>query len=253
MGRLEGKVALVTGGASGIGLATVERFVAESAKVMLTDINAQAAAEQAQRLGDAVSAAEQDVADDAHWVQVLDQVMAQWGRLDILVNNAGIAVIGSIEDKADEDWARILDINLRAVMKGTQLGIERMKPNGGSIINVASIEGLVGEPLAVAYNATKGGVRIFSKSAAKHCARQGYNIRINCVCPGFIETPMVGGAVAAMDGETAAAFQEEVLRAIPMSRMGQPVEIANGIVFLASDESSFMTGADLVIDGGHTA
>lgn len=254
MNRLENKVALVTGAASGIGLATVERFVEEGAKVLLTDINSEAGEAAAERLGDAVRFAAHDVGDDAQWQAALDAVQSEWGRLDVLVNNAGMAIPGTIEDQTDEAWQRTIDINLRAVMKGTQLAIAVMKGNGGgSIVNVASIEGLIGEPLAMAYNASKGGVRIFSKSAAKHCALNGYNIRVNCICPGFIETPLVIDAVASMDQETAQAFQTKVLSSIPLGRMGQPVEIANGIVFLASDESSFMTGADLVIDGGNTA
>lgn len=254
MGRLQDKVALVTGAASGIGLATAERFVAEGAKVMLTDINEDAAAAAAKRLGAQAVSAAHDVRDGAAWQNAFDRLQAQWGRIDILVNNAGIAIPGSVEDMDDEAITRTLDINLRAVMKGTQQGIAAMKSSdGGSIINVASIEGLIGEPLAAAYNAAKGGVRIFSKSAAKHCALNGLNIRVNSVCPGFIETPLVADAVASMPPDVAEAFAAKVIAAIPMGRMGQPVEIAQGIVFLASDESSFMTGADLVIDGGNTA
>ncbi len=161
---------------------------------------------------------------------------------------------GTIETQTDEEWDRTIAINLTAVMKGTRKGIAAMKASGGgSIINVASIEGILGEPLVMAYNASKGGVRIFSKSAAKLCALEGYNIRVNCMCPGFVETAMVRDAVASMEPAMAEAFTAKVLASIPMGRMAQPEEIANGILFLASDESSFMTGADLIIDGGHTA
>lgn len=254
MSRLAGKLAIVTGGASGIGLATVERFVEEGARVLLTDINTSAGEAVAARLGEAVAFCAQDVADNDQWPAVIAAAIEHGGKLDILVNNAGIAVHGSIEDDNDADWERTYAINLRAVMKGTQAAIGAMKDSGGgAIVNVASIEGFVGEPAAVAYNAAKGGVRIFSKSAAKHCARERYNIRINCICPGFIETPLLGATSTGMDPEIAEAFFGDVLKTIPMGRMGKPVEIANGIVFLASDESSFMTGADLVIDGGHTA
>lgn len=254
MGRLQGKVCLITGAASGIGLATARRFVDEGAKVMLSDIHEQALADAAQTLNGDVATARHDVVDDAQWSAVLDQVNSRWGRLDVLVNSAGIGLPGTIETQTDEEWDRTIAINLTAVMKGTRKGIAAMKASGGgSIINVASIEGILGEPLVMAYNASKGGVRIFSKSAAKLCALEGYNIRVNCMCPGFVETAMVRDAVASMEPAMAEAFTAKVLASIPMGRMAQPEEIANGILFLASDESSFMTGADLIIDGGHTA
>ena len=254
MKRLQDKVCLVTGAASGIGLASAERFVEEGAKVLLTDIDADKGAAQAERLGENAAFLQQDVTADADWEAAFDALSQRWGAVDVLVNNAGIALPGNIETQTDDEWTRTIDINLRAVMKGTQGAIARMKASGGgSIVNVASIEGILGEPLVMAYNAAKGGVRIFSKSAAKHCAASGYNIRINCICPGFIETPLVSDAVASMDAETAQAFSAQVLANIPLGRMGRPLEIAHGIVFLASDESSFMTGADLIMDGGHTA
>ncbi len=254
MGRLKDKVCLITGAASGIGLATAQRFVAEGARVLLTDINLQAVTDAARALGDNAAAVRQDVVDDAQWTEVLDQLIQRWGRLDVLVNSAGIGLPGTIETQTDEEWDRTIAINLTAVMKGTRKGIAAMKSSGGgSIINVASIEGILGEPMVMAYNASKGGVRIFSKSAAKLCAQEGYNIRVNCMCPGFVETAMVRDAVASMAPDVATAFSAKVLASIPLGRMAQPQEIANGILFLASDESSFMTGADLIIDGGHTA
>jgi NAD(P)-dependent dehydrogenase (short-subunit alcohol dehydrogenase family) len=128
-----------------------------------------------------------------------------------------------------------------------------MRDRGGSIVNIASIEGLIGEPLIPAYNASKGGVRMFTKSAAIHCARAGYNIRINSVCPGFAETQMVGGAVASLSPEEAKVVVERIIARIPMGRFARPEEIAQAVLFLASDESSYMTGSDLVVDGGMTA
>jgi 3alpha(or 20beta)-hydroxysteroid dehydrogenase len=254
MNRMENKVCLVTGAAQGIGLATAERLIETGARVMLTDINAAAGEAQARRLGERAAFLQQDVIDVARWDAVLDAIHARWGGLDVTVNNAGIVQMGDIETCTAKDWARTLEINLTAVMTGTQKSVERMKARGGgSIINLASIEGLIGESFALAYNAAKGGVRIFSKSAAIHCARAGYGIRINCVCPGFIETPMVGNAIGGLGGEMAQQFHQALMARVPMGRLGQPREIANAILFLASDESSFMTGSDLVVDGGHTA
>lgn len=245
---------MVTGGASGIGLATVERFIEEGAKVLITDLDQDKGTAAAERLGENAGFIKHDVTRDMEWETAFAEAFNRWGRLDVMVNNAGIAITATIETYTDAEWDKTIAINLRAVMKGTQMAIARMKDKGGgSIVNVASIEGIIGEPQAMAYNASKGGVRIASKSAAKHCALSGYNIRVNCICPGFIETAMVADALASMDPQTAQDFQARVMAAIPMGRMGKPVEIANGIVFLASDESSFMTGADLIIDGGNTA
>lgn len=254
MSRLQDKVCLVTGAASGIGAATAQRFIEEGARVLLTDLSPEQGAAAAKSLGENAAFFQHDVTSDEQWKLAIADVIARWGRLDVLVNNAGIAYPGTIESQTDDEWTKTIDVNLRAVMKGTQLAIAQMRANGGgSIVNVASIEGIQGEPMIMAYNAAKGGVRIFSKSAAKHCALNNYNIRINCMCPGFIETPLVADALATMDDESAQAFAAKVLAAIPLGRMGKPVEVANGIVFLASDEASFMTGADLIIDGGNTA
>lgn len=253
MGRLRDKVALVTGGASGIGRATAEQFIAEGARVLIGDLNGEAAEAAASALGEQALGCKMDVTQAADWTSAIETLINTWGRWDVLVNNAGIALIGTIESQSQDEIDQTLAINLQAVIQGTRRAIESMKTSGGSIVNVASIEGIIGEPQAMAYNASKGGVRIFSKSAAKHCATEGYPVRINCICPGFIETPLVANAVASMDEETAVAFQSKVISSIPMGRLGQPAEIAKGIVFLASDDSSFMTGADLVIDGGQTA
>ena len=252
--RLKGKVCVVTGGANGIGLATVRRFVQEGAHVLLTDVDGGAGQRVAQELGPNVAFLQHDVTSATDWENAFSAARRLWGRLDVLVNNAGIAPLGTIESLTPADWQKTLDVNLTGVMTGTQMAIAQMKDSGGgAIVNIASIEGIVGEQIVAAYNASKGGVRIFSKSAAIHCARSGYGIRINCVCPGFTETAMVGGAMAALPPEMAQQFQTSLMQKIPMGRLGKAEEIANGILFLASDESSFMTGADLVIDGGHTA
>ncbi|WP_370305083.1 glucose 1-dehydrogenase [Sinimarinibacterium flocculans] len=253
MNRMQDKRCLVTGAARGIGLAVCERLIEEGARVMIADIDTAAGEAQAQRLGERAVFQRLDVTRDAEWDAALDAIERRWGGVDVLVNNAGIALMGDIESTTPEQWQRTLDVNLTAVMLGTRKAVARMKGRGGSIVNLASIEGLIGEPMALAYNAAKGGVRLFSKSAAIHCARAGYGIRINCICPGFIDTEMVRGAVGGLGAEAAGQFQQALMARVPMGRLGQPREIANAVLFAASDEASFMTGADLVVDGGHTA
>lgn len=254
--RLKNKVALVTGAGSGIGEATAVRLAEEGAAVVATDING----EQVKRVADAISASggtvlaiTQQVTDEAGWDSVIESTLNQFGRLDVLVNNAGIAITGSVEDTSLEDWQHTQNVNLDAVFLGTRAAVKAMKSHGGSIINISSIEGMVGEANAAAYNASKGGVRIFTKSAALHCAQQGYAIRVNSIHPGFIRTPMVENAIALMPAEEAAGMEQYIMMNIPVAHMGEPVDIANGVLFLASDESKYMTGSELVIDGGFTA
>lgn len=256
MRRLDGKVAWVTGGASGIGLATVMLFAREGARVILTDVDRAAgevAVERCESLGLEVDFKYQDVAEERDWNGIANHVLQEYGGLHVLVNNAGIGVIGSVEEESLEKWRRTMAVNLDGVFLGTQTAIRLMRESGGSIINVSSIEGIVGEPMLAAYNASKGGVRIFTKSAALHCADHGYPIRINSIHPGFVATPMVSGAMASLDETVAAVFGASVLNRIPMGRFANSEEIAYPILFLASDESSYMLGAELVIDGGMTA
>ena len=252
MKRMHNKVCVVTGASRGLGLAAAQALLAEGARVMLTDISADGEAEAA-RLGGNAAFHRQDVTDAAQWAEVLDAAIARWGAIDVLVNNAGVAAIVDIEQMPPEQWRRTLAINLDGVMLGTQAAIARMKHRGGSIVNVASIEGLIGVAGLPAFNASKGGVRLVTRSAAIHCARGGYGIRINNVCPGFAETQMVSAALAALDPDVARGFGDKTLARIPMGRFAQPAEIAAAILFLASDESSYVTGADLVVDGGMTA
>jgi NAD(P)-dependent dehydrogenase (short-subunit alcohol dehydrogenase family) len=260
MSRVAGKACVVTGAARGLGLAAAELLLAEGARVLLTDVDADAGEAAALALDSSGKRAlftTHDVTSLEDWQRVLDLAQKSFGALDVLVNNAGVAAIMDVEQLTPKEWQRTLDINLSGVMYGTQAAIARMKPaaggNGGSIINIASIEGLIGEQLVPAYNASKGGVRIFSKSAAIHCARAGYKVRINNVCPGFAETQMVAGALAGMAAEDAQAFAARTLGRIPLGRFAQPREIAAAVLFLASDESSYVTGSDLVVDGGMTA
>jgi len=252
-GRVQDKICVITGAARGLGLAAAEALLAEGAKVLLTDVDAAEGEAQAARLGRNAAFHPQDVTEEAQWTTVLDAAIARWGRVDVLVNNAGVADIADVESVSHKTWQRTLDINLSGVFLGTQAAIARMKGRGGSIVNIASIEGLVGEALIPAYNASKGGVRLFSRSAAIHCARSGYGIRVNNVCPGFAETQMVAGALASMTPAAAQEFAGRTLARIPLGRFAKPAEIAAAVVFLASDESSYVTGSDLVVDGGMTA
>lgn len=254
--RLEDRVALITGGGSGLGEAISKRFAEEHARVALSDINRAAAERVASEItanGGHAIAIEQDVSAEATWDSVVAQVIETLGRPDVVVNNAGIVIAGTVEDATLDDWRRTLAVNLDGVFLGCRAAVRAMKERGGSIINISSIEGIVGEATAAAYNASKGGVRILTKSAALHCAAQGYGIRVNSVHPGFISTPMVENALGEMPEDQLAELQGRLERDIPLGGMGEPIDIANGCLFLASDESKYMTGAELVIDGGFTA
>jgi NAD(P)-dependent dehydrogenase (short-subunit alcohol dehydrogenase family) len=255
-GRVAGKVALITGGASGIGLASAEACAREGAVVVITDVNAQQGEAQATRLAGAglkVEFARQDAASEPDWKRIVDEVLDRHGRLDVLVNNAGIAVIAAIEQETLDGWRRTQAVNMEGVFLGTREAIRAMKDRGGSIINISSIEGIIGDPMIPAYNASKGGVRIFTKSVALYCAQQGYGIRVNSVHPGYVSTPLVENALAALPAEQVAALQQDLIARIPLGRVAEPREIANVVLFLASDESSYMTGSELVVDGGYTA
>lgn len=253
MKRVEGKICLVTGGARGLGLAAAQALLAEGAKVMITDTDSAAGFALAERLGADACFRVQDVTCARQWEETLDALESHWGKIDVLVNNAGIGVFADIEAITLENWQSTLDVNLNGTFLGTRAAIRRMKLDGGAIVNVASIEGLVGEAGLPAYNASKGGVRLLSRSAAIHCARSGYGIRINCLCPGFVETRMLGDALATLGPERGQKLAAEKLARIPMGRFGTPAEIAPAVLFLASDEASYVTGADLVVDGGFTA
>jgi len=255
-GRLAGKVVLITGGASGIGLASAEACAREGARVVITDINVAAGEEQAKRLaatGAAVWFLRQDTTSESDWSRVVEEVVRLHGGLDVLVNNAGIGSHAPLEQETLEGWRRVQAVNMEGVFLGTREAVRVMKGRGGSIVNISSIEGIVGDPLVPAYNASKGGVRVFTKSAALHCAQQGYGIRVNSVHPGWVATPLVVDGIAMLPPEQAAALQQELLGRIPLGRMAEPPEIANVIVFLASDEASYMTGSEVVVDGGYTA
>ncbi len=248
-GRLAGKTALITGAASGIGRATAALFHAEGAKVAATDRN-EAGLEEAKAFADLVLA--QDVADEVRWRQVVDIVVAAFGRLDILVNSAGIALKGNIETATLDDWRKTHAVNVEGTFLGCREAIRAMKETGGgSIVNLSSVAGIIGDAQSAAYCASKGAVRLLTKSAALHCGRAGYNIRLNSVHPSFADTAMVRELIAS--SKTPERTREGLARAAPLGRLGRAEEIAAAILYLASDESSFTTGAEIVVDGGLTA
>jgi len=255
MKRVEGKVALVTGGGLGLGRACAMMLAREGAKVIVTDVKEQegrAVADEIVEAGGEAMFIRQDVSSEADWDAAMAATIRRFGRLEILVNNAGVALGGDVENTTLEQWRALMAVNLDGVFLGTQRAVAAMKQTGGgSIINLSSIEGLIGDPNLAAYNASKGGVRIFSKSAALHCAKAGYKIRVNSVHPGYIWTPMVENYLAGQaDPEAAKAFLTGLH---PIGHLGEPDDIAYGVLYLASDESKFVTGAELVIDGGYTA
>jgi 3(or 17)beta-hydroxysteroid dehydrogenase len=254
--RLQEKTALITGGGSGIGAACAKRFAEESATVIVADIDlaaASAIADEITSVGGNARAVQLDVCQPEAWVALFDQFRASQTQLDILINNAGIALPGTTEECRFEDWQATQRVNLDGVFLGTQAAIHAMKLCGGSIINISSIEGIVGNPGLAAYNASKGGVRIFSKAAALECCQKGYAIRINSVHPGLVRTAIIDKALAQVSEEEGRALLASLTDKTPMGRIGEPREIANACLFLASDESSYMTGSELVIDGGYTA
>lgn len=248
MDLLKNKVAIITGGAKGIGLASARAFVEEGAKVVITDVDSDNGEKEAESLGQSAIFIKQDVSKEEDWRNVFKEVVDKFGNVDILFNNAGIGIMHDIEHTSFDEWHKELGIDLDGVFLGTKYAINAMKDHGGSIINMSSIEGLVGDPSLTAYNAAKGGVRMLTKSAALYCANQGYNIRINSIHPGYINTPLVQGQ---MDDDP--KLKEHLLSLHPMGRLGRPEEIANLAVFLASDKSSFSTGSEFVADGGYTA
>ncbi|MCK4506993.1 MAG: glucose 1-dehydrogenase [Desulfuromonadales bacterium] len=256
MGRVDGKIAMVTGGAMGIGKATCLLLAREGAAVAVTDIDTEAGEAVAREINENGGKAifcQQDVASEQDWQRAIGCVVSGLGGLDILVNNAGIVIVGTVESATLKEWQKTQAVNLDSVFLGTQQAIAVMKESGGgSIVNLSSIEGIIGEPNTAAYNASKGGVRIFTKSAAIHCAEQGYGIRVNSVHPGYIQTPLVENAVCSL-GKDADAFVQQVIARHPVGHLGEADDIAYGILYLASDESKFVTGSELVIDGGYIA
>ena len=249
--RLENKVAIITGAAGGIGAATASKLASEGAMIIATDVQfdrAEAIAHAIRSTGGHALAVQHDVGSEADWKAVIDSAVSEFGRIDILVNNAGIAdKDGLVESQADttgiEDWDRVIDINLKGVFLGVRQVIPVMKDaGGGAIVNISSIAAIVGNGGPFAYSASKGGVRSLTKHLATSYGK--FKIRANSVHPGLVLTPMVQ---ADLENPDLARMLEMM---IPLGRGAQPEEVADAILFLASDEASYITGAELVIDGG---
>jgi len=250
VGRLEGKVALITGGASGIGAACATRFVAEGARVVITDLNDELGANLVQHLGKTAIYMHQDVTDPEGWRTVIDATVDRFGKLDILVNNAGIGAGSPIDAESFETWQTIMSVNSDAVFLGCRAAVHAMKENGsGSIINMSSIHGIMASGTVPAYSASKGAVRLLTKSVAVHCGQAGYNIRCNSVHPGYISTPLLSNAIDPL--AEANEMWDDITAHHALGRLGAPDEVANAVLFLASDEASFVTGSEMVVDGGY--
>jgi 3(or 17)beta-hydroxysteroid dehydrogenase len=248
-GRVHGKVALVTGAASGLGKAAARSLAREGATVILTDRDPGGAAVAAD-LGPPHRFEVLDVTDEARWAEVIAGVVAAHGRLDALVNSAGLGLWGDVEHTTLADFRLMYRVNVEGTFLGCRAALTAMT-GGGSIINLSSVAGLIGVADLAGYCASKGAVRLLTKSIAMHAARAGRGVRCNSVHPSFIDTPMVDRMASVM-GEPAAA-KARLAQAAPLGRLGQADEVAAMIVYLASDESRFVTGAELVIDGGLTA
>jgi len=253
-GRLDGKVALITGAASGIGASSARLMAYEGAAVVLTDIDAERGRAIAEEIGDRAVFVSHDVTDADQWQAAIAAAVERFDALHVLVNSAGIFATGNVEETELADWRRIHAVDLDAVFLGCKYAVPEIARHtasiGGSIINISSISGIVAGANIAAYNSAKAGVRLLTKSVALHCARKAYNIRCNSVHPTFVDTPLLDDIRVRMGDE---AMHDRLARQIPLGRLGQVDEIAWAVVFLASDEASFITGAELLVDGGATA
>jgi NAD(P)-dependent dehydrogenase (short-subunit alcohol dehydrogenase family) len=263
MNRLDGKVALISGAARGIGAETARLMVEAGARVALADLLDEPGRAAAAALGDQAMYRHLDVTGEEDWNETVAATLARFGRLDILVNNAGLFLGKDIESASLAEWQRLAGVNLTGVFLGTKLALPALReaaqssPCGSAIVNLASTAGLVGSTQDPLYSMTKGGVTLFTKSAALEFARKGYKIRVNSMHPGTIDTDMGDQVLVArarnLGTNDIAAARQQILERLPIGRMGTPLDIARGIVFLASDDAAFMTGSALVIDGGITA
>jgi 3(or 17)beta-hydroxysteroid dehydrogenase len=266
MSHLDGRVALVTGAGGGIGSAICRRLSADGAFVVAADINQGKAAQAAQAIergGRGALGLRLDVTKQLEWQAVVSETLGKAGGLDILVNNAGVANIKPLEAVSFEEWKTDIDVNLNGAFLGIKEALDAMResarraPAGGSIINIASVSALVGSPGMPAYSASKGGLRLFSKAIAVDFARRGYRIRVNSIYPGLIDTnltrPLFESRIKAGSDKDIEAIRSEMLERYPIGRIGRPEEIAGVVSFLAGDDSSYMVGAELVVDGGLTA
>lgn len=256
-GRVEGKVAIVTGAGAGLGKAIAEALAREGARVMLTDIDENSVATAASEIRDNDGIADfmhQDVTDEGQWKLVVAKTCKKFGGLNILVNNAGAAGLTDLDNFNSDDVRRIFAVNLEGTLFGIVSAIAVMKNSGGgSIVNVSSVGGIVALPGLAAYCASKGAVRLLTKSVALECAMKKNGVRVNSLHPGFVPTRSSLDDITQMTGLSSQGATDEIAATIPIGRAGTPEEIANGALFLASEESSFMTGSELVMDGGVSA
>lgn len=241
--ELDGKVAIVTGGSSGIGKAVVERLAWEGAEVVIADVDN----ERGEKLAEETDTKfiECDVSNNSDVENLVEETVQEFGRLDIMVNNAGIGSVNGIEEMDIEEYKKTIEIDLDGVMYGCKAATPHLKETEGCIINMASIYGLVGDVGSTAYNAAKGGVVNLTRSVADDLAQ--YNVRVNSVCPGFVDTPMTE------EVQEDEEFMAHIENMTPLGRMADPEEIASAVVFLASDEASYITGVNLPVDGGWTS
>jgi NAD(P)-dependent dehydrogenase (short-subunit alcohol dehydrogenase family) len=252
-GRVAGKVALITGAGMGLGRAAAILLATEGARIAVTDIDGTAGAETVARIAEAGGEAAffpHDVTDPDQWQNVLRAAEERFGRLDVLVNNAGIAIAKTIEETTLDDWRRTMAVNADGVFLGCKYAIPAMRrAGGGSIVNLSSIDGIIGEADLAAYCASKGAVRTLTKAVAVHCAEQRYGIRCNSIHPGYIWTPQTENYLR--DLGRLEEERDKALRRHPLGTLGEPKDIAYMVLYLASDESKFVTGAEMVVDGGY--
>lgn len=255
-GRAQGKKVLVTGAGQGIGAASARLLAGQGARVLLTDVAADRAAEQAAAINRECGAivafsTRLDVTSEAEWIAAIETARAQLGGLSVLVNNAGVVLTGSVEDFDLETWRRGMSINVDSVFLGCKHALPLLRESQpASIVNLSSIAGLIASGSFANYNATKAAVWLLSKSVALHCAKQGWDIRCNSVHPTFIRTPILDDLAGDRDKDV---VLDKLARQVPLGRLGEPEEVAQAILYLACDESRFMTGAELKLDGGISA
>ena len=252
--RLDGKVALVTGGGSGIGAAICRAYAEQGARVLVAEINPNNGESVAREIGEAGAFYRTDVTDLQSVRQAVNEAVGRFGRLDILVNCAGIGLVGSVQETESDDWNRLMAVNVTGVFHGSRAAVDHMlaqDPPGGVLVNIASVAGQVGIPRRFAYCATKGAVIAMTRQLAVDYVKQG--IRCNAICPGTVYSPFVEGYVDRFHKDTKEQTIKELHARQPLGRMGRPDEIADLAVYLASDEAGFMTGSEVAIDGGWTA
>ncbi|GAB4151887.1 MAG: SDR family oxidoreductase [Sphingomonadales bacterium] len=254
--RLADKVALITGAAQGLGAATARMFAAHGARLAVTDINESGVAAVADAINaeygdDTAIAFHHDVTDEARWQAVLDETVTRFGGLHVLVNNAGIGFMKTVEDTSLDEWRHLHAVDLDSVFLGCKHAIAHIeRSGGGSIVNISSISGVIADRNLAAYNSAKAAVGHLSRSVALHCARKANPIRCNSVHPVYIVTPILDGLIGNRDRESVFA---KFAKQVPMGRLGEPDDVAYAVLFLASDESKFITGSELRVDGGISA